>query len=97
MWYPANGSMANGSRLTCPTAPAAAAVVSDPIDAARYTPYIQLNAWYTRGAVFDRLPPKMNAWIGTPRGSSHAESITGFWYAGAVNRALGCEIGRAHV
>ena len=33
--------------------------------------------------------PKMNARILTPLGSSQSGSITGFWLAGAVNRALG--------
>src|SRR5687768_17376428 len=35
-------------------------------------------------------PPKMNAAIGTPCGSSHFGSIEGHCAAGAVNRALGC-------
>src|SRR5579885_2899379 len=37
-----------------------------------------------------RRPPKMNALIGTPFGSSHAGSIVGHCEAGAVKRALGC-------
>ena len=32
----------------------------------------------------------MNASIGTPRGSSHAGSITGFCEAATVKRAFGC-------
>src|SRR5688572_8732153 len=35
-------------------------------------------------------PPKMNAEIGTPCGSSHLGSIVGHCDAGAVNRAFGC-------
>src|SRR5690349_10529219 len=35
-------------------------------------------------------PPKMNAAIGTPCGSSHFGSIEGHCDAGAVKRALGC-------
>src|SRR5262245_2952453 len=35
----------------------------------------------------------MKALIGTPSGSSHCGSITGFWCAGAVKRALGCAAG----
>src|SRR5690606_22595251 len=35
-------------------------------------------------------PPKIKAEIGTPLGSSHAESMAGFCSAGAVKRALGC-------
>src|SRR5579885_2351280 len=37
-----------------------------------------------------RRPPKMNALIGTPFGSSHAGSIVGHCEAGAVKRELGC-------
>src|SRR5947208_12614075 len=40
--------------------------------------------------VVARLPPKMNALIGTPFGSSHAGSIVGHCDAGAVKRAFGC-------
>ena len=45
MLYPQNGSIAMGSRRTCPVVPAAAAVVSDPMVAPMYTPCDQLNAW----------------------------------------------------
>src|SRR5579864_6403754 len=37
-----------------------------------------------------RRPPKMIALIGTPLGSSHAASIVGHCFAGAVNREFGC-------
>src|SRR5579864_242989 len=37
-----------------------------------------------------RRPPKMIALIGTPLGSSHAGSMVGHCFAGAVNRAFGC-------
>src|SRR5579863_7739044 len=40
--------------------------------------------------VVARRPPKMNALIGTPFGSSQAGSIVGHCDAGAVKRALGC-------
>src|SRR5271154_712245 len=40
--------------------------------------------------VVARRPPKMNALIGTPSGSSHAGSMVGHCDAGAVKRALGC-------
>src|SRR5580698_7270906 len=39
--------------------------------------------------VVARRPPKMNALIGTPLGSSHAGSMVGHCEAGAVNRELG--------
>src|SRR5277367_3527076 len=44
--------------------------------------------------VVARRPPKMIAEIGTPSGSSHAESMLGHWLAGAVKRPLGCAAGR---
>jgi len=39
--------------------------------------------------VVARRPPKMNALIGTPFGSSQAGSIVGHCDAGAVNREFG--------
>src|SRR5580704_5038901 len=82
--------MAIGSLRTVPTAPAAAAVVSDPMVAPMYTPELQLKAWNTSGIVVARRPPKMMALIGTPLGSSQAGSIVGHCEAGAVKRAFGC-------
>src|SRR6185369_8862702 len=79
-----------GSRRSLPTAPPAAAVVSDPIVAPMYTPLDQLNAWNTSGIVLARRAPKMMALIGTPSGLSQSGSIVGHCLAGAVNRALGC-------
>src|SRR6202142_4284630 len=43
-----------------------------------------------RGMVWARRPPKMMALMGTPVGSSQAESMVGHCFAGAVKRALGC-------
>src|SRR5271168_2529785 len=43
--------------------------------------------------VVGRRPPKMNAEIGTPLGSSQSGSIVGHWRAGAVKRPLGCAAG----
>src|SRR5580698_6313677 len=40
--------------------------------------------------VVARRPPKMNALIGTPWGSSQAGSMVGHCDAGVVNRELGC-------
>jgi hypothetical protein len=40
-----------------------------------------------------RRPPKRNASIGTPFGSSQSEAIDGHWAAGVVKRALGCAAG----
>jgi hypothetical protein len=44
MLYPQKGSIAIGSRRTRPTAPVAAAVVSEAIVAPKYTPWFQSNA-----------------------------------------------------
>src|SRR5512147_1648121 len=82
--------MAIGSRRTWPTVPTMAAVVSEPMVAPVYTPPLQLNAWYTRGMVVARRPPKIKALIGTPSGLSQAGSIVGHCEAGAVKRELGC-------
>ncbi len=41
-----------------------------------------------------RRPPKMNAVMGTPAGSSAAASSTGLLAMGAVKRAFGCAAGR---
>jgi hypothetical protein len=68
----------------------AAAVASEPMVAARYTPWLQLKAWKTSGMSLLILPPKMNALIGTPSGFSQSASMLGHWLAGAVKRALAC-------
>ena len=62
--------MAIGSRRRMPTLPVAAAVVSEPSMAPRYTPCTQLKLWSTSGMVVARRPPKMMALMGTPAGSS---------------------------
>src|SRR5271168_1933253 len=90
MLYPQNGSIAIGSRRTWPTVPAAAAVISEPIVAPMYTPWIQLNAWYTSGIVVARRPPKMIAEIGTPFGSSASGATAGLFLIGAAKRLFGC-------
>jgi len=59
--------MANGSRLSCPTLPAAAVVVSLPMIAPRNTPCCQVKASVTSGITEGRRPPKSMALIGTPR------------------------------
>src|SRR5258708_34461400 len=59
-----------------------------------YTPSRQLFASVTGGPVVERRPPKMNASIGTPSGSSHCGSIEGHCAADTVKRALGCAAGR---
>src|SRR5882672_1343764 len=82
--------MAMGSRRTTPTLPVAAAVVSEPMVAAAYTPESQSNASTTSGTVSERRPPNTNAEMGTPWGSSQAESIEGHCEAGTVKRAFGC-------
>src|SRR5471030_1046385 len=67
-----------------------AAVVSQPMVAALYTPSSQLNASTTIGAVSERRPPKVKAAIGTPAGSSQAGSSEGQFVAGTVKREFAC-------
>src|SRR5208337_102085 len=82
-----------GSRRVAVTS-IAAAVASEPIVAARYTPCDQLKAWNTSGMFLLIRPPKMNALIGTPAGFSQSGSIEGHCPAGAVKREFGCAAGR---
>ena len=69
--------MAIGSRRTTPTAPVAAAVVSEPMVAPTKTPWSQSRLWKTRGATRARRPPKTIAESGTPCGSSQRGDIAG--------------------
>src|SRR5579862_7505272 len=85
--------MAKGSRRRFPTAPAAAAVVSDDRMEPRNTPWAQSKDSITRGTADRRRPPKRIAEMGTPFGSSHSGAHAGFWLAGTVKRALGCAAG----
>src|SRR5438477_11688272 len=71
------------------TFPVAAAVVSEPIVAAIYTPESQSKASATSGTVSERRPPNTKADSGTPSGFSHSGSIDGHCVAGTVNRELG--------
>src|SRR5438093_44620 len=93
MWYPQNGSIANGSKRSFPIAPAAAAVVSEDMIEPRKTPCFQSKASRTSGTTVDRRPPNSIASIGTPAGSSHSGAIEGHCLAGVVKRALGCAAG----
>src|SRR4051794_13752514 len=85
--------MAKGSRRSLPTAPAAAAVVSDAMIEPRKTPWFQSKDSWISGTVDERRPPTRMAEMGTPFGSSHSEAMAGSWAAGAVNRALGWAAG----
>src|SRR6185436_16456598 len=93
MLYPQKGSIAIGSRRSWPTLPAAAAVVSLLVVAARNVPCSQLKDSVTRGTTLARRPPNKIASIGTPRGSSHSFAMTGHCRAGVVKRAFGCDAG----
>src|SRR5439155_12985147 len=93
MLYPQNGSMANGSKRSLPTAPVAAAVVSDDMIEPRNTPCCHDVASVTSGTFVARRPPNRIAEIGTPAGSCHSGAMDGHWLAGVVNRALGCAAG----
>src|SRR5262245_57292362 len=86
--------MAIGSRRSCPTLPAAAAVVSLLVVAARNVPCSQSNDSVTSGTTLALRPPKRIASIGTPLGSSHSFAMTGHCLAGVVKRALGWDAGR---
>src|SRR5256714_13639606 len=93
MWYPQNGSIANGSWRTLPTVPAAAAVFSEDMIDPMNTPCSQSNASRTSGTTVERRPPNSIASIGTPAGSSQSSAIDGHCAAGAVKRAFGCAAG----
>src|ERR687884_543046 len=84
-----NGSMAIGSRRTPPTAPVAAAVVSELHVAPRKTPCCQSRAWTTSGTVLLRRPPKMIALTGTPCGASYSCALIGTFSIGVQKRLLG--------
>ena len=78
-----------GSRRTTPTAPEAAAVVSEAMIEPTNAPFCQLVDWYTRGAVFARRPPNTIAEIGTPAGLLNWSEMQGQLIAIAVKRLLG--------
>ena len=86
--------MAIGSRRSWPTLPAAAAVVSLLVVAARKVPCPQSKDSVTSGTTLARRPPKRMASMGTPFGSSHSCAITGHCFAGVVKRAFGWAAGR---
>src|SRR5512135_2193557 len=73
-----------------------AALVSEPMVAALYTPSSQLNASTTSGVVSERRPPNRKAEIGKPSGSSQAGSSEGQFVAGTVKRAFGWAALRPH-
>src|SRR6266545_2245824 len=85
--------MAKGSKRSLPTAPAAAAVVSELMIDPRNTPWAQSNDSVTSGTLVARRPPNRMAEMGTPFGSSHSGAIDGHCAAGAVNRELGWAAG----
>src|SRR3954451_10212592 len=84
-----NGSIANGSRRTTPTAPVAAAVVSEDSVAPLKTPWFQSRASVTSGIVVFRRPPKRIAEMGTPWGSVYSGARIGHWVIGVQNRLFG--------
>src|SRR5687768_10447126 len=88
-----NGSIAIGSRRTTPTAPVAAAVVSEDSVAPMNTPCTQSRASVIRGMVVLRRPPKRIAEIGTPLGSSYSGAMIGHCLMGVQKRLLGWELG----
>src|SRR3712207_9205754 len=82
------GSIANGSRRTTPTAPVAAAVVSEASVAPMNTPWFQPRASVTSGMVVLRRPPKRIAEHGTPFGSVYSGRRLGHWLIGVQERLL---------
>src|SRR3954469_13699939 len=88
-----NGSIANGSRRTTPTAPVAAAVVSEDRVAPMKTPWYQSRASVTSGIVVLRRPPKRMAEIGTPLRASYSGARIGHWVIGVQKREFGCDEG----
>src|SRR4029078_2636507 len=88
-----NGSIAIGSRRTTPTAPVAAAVVSDDKVAPMKGPCTQSRASVTSGIVVLRRPPNKMASIGTPLGSSYSGARIGHCLIGVQKRLFGCEDG----
>src|SRR4051795_13064977 len=61
--------------------------------AATSTPCCHERASNTSGTWVARRPPKRNAEIGTPLGSSHSGAIDGHCDAGTQKRELGCAAG----
>src|SRR6478736_10168773 len=84
-----NGNMAIGSRRTTPTAPVAAAVVSDDRVAPMKTPCCQSRDWVTNGIVVLRRPPNRIAEMGTPSGSKYSSAMIGHWVIGVQKREFG--------
>ena len=68
-------------------------MVSELIVAPMKTACSQSNASRTSGTTVERRPPKRNASIGTPAGSSHSSAMHGHWSAGVVKRAFGWAAG----
>src|ERR687897_2805283 len=83
------GSIAIGSRLTTPTWPVAAAVVSEESVAPMNVPCTQSRASVTSGMVVLRRPPKRIAEIGTPFGSVYSGARIGHWVIGVQKRLFG--------
>src|SRR5689334_14809314 len=67
-----------------------AAVVSEAIVEAMYTPCVQSNDSVTSGTAVARRPPNRNTLIGTPSGFSQSLSADGICAQLMVKRALGC-------
>ena len=91
MLYPQKGSIAIGSRRSCPTLPAAAAVVSLPAVAPRNVPCCQLNASVTSGC---RAPLREQAIGSEPFGlavsaQDNTVYVTSTFQAGSMSAMAG--------
>jgi hypothetical protein len=84
-----NGRIAMGSRRTTPTAPVAAAVVSEDSTEPMNTPWVQSLVSVTSGIVVLRRPPKRMAEIGTPFGFVHSGARVGTFAIGVQKREFG--------
>ena len=84
-----NGRIAMGSRRTTPTAPVAAAVVSEESTEPMNTPCVQSLVSVTSGIVVLRRPPKRMAEIGTPFGLVHSGARVGTFAIGVQKREFG--------
>src|SRR3954453_14400684 len=86
-----NGSIAIGSRRTPPTAPVAAAVVSEDSVEPMKMPLAQSRASVTSGMVVLRRPPKRMALISTPSGALYSGGGISIWVIGVESADAGGE------
>src|SRR5436190_1751893 len=97
--------MAKGSRRSLPTAPAAAAVVSDAMIEPRNTPWFQSKDWWMSGTVDDRRPPTRMADVVADglhlptrkRGNEHGQVCLAARRGERAGDVLGVTVGRGEL